>query len=148
MRALTTIIIFIGLLFTLSVYSQPVMAIDCSDIITGTSEGADPPTLAQIVCPFARVLNIAILAAGAVFVLMLLYGGIKLTLALGDPKGYEGAKNTMTWALLGFLVIIGAVAILFIATRLFGIQFDITNPFALIAEEIQTLVGKLTRPTP
>jgi hypothetical protein len=146
MKILLTSFIFLIIMILGAVYSQPVAALDCTTPLTGGEASAGPPTLAQVLCPIIRVVNIAILGAGAIFVLMLLYGGVKLTLALGDPKGFEGAKNTITWAVIGFLIIIGVISILFIASRLFGIQFDFTNPFGLIANEIQILVNKISYP--
>jgi uncharacterized protein YhhL (DUF1145 family) len=90
----------------------------------------------KVVCPFARLLNVALYSAGIVFVIMLVYGGIKLSMAQGDPKAMQAVKGTWTWAVIGFGVVIGFIALLSIATGLFGISFDILNPFGYVADGI------------
>src|SRR3989344_8277583 len=69
--------------------------------------GDEPPSLTQLFCPVVRVFNAAILLVGAILVIMIIYGAIKLALSLGDPKGFESAKATWLYAGIGLGVILG-----------------------------------------
>ena len=64
------------------------------------------------IMPLASFLNKAmILALLAVFI-MLVVGGFRYLTAAGDPKANEAAKNTITYALLGLVLMFGAWFIL------------------------------------
>ncbi len=47
------------------------------------------------------------IAGLAVFV-MFLVGGFQYLTSMGDPKGAESAKNTLTYAVLGLVLVIAA----------------------------------------
>ncbi len=83
----------------------------------------DAPTVGSVACLMGRVITILMYLAGAVFIGMIAYGAIKLAMANGDPKGYEGAKNTWTYAIIGVGVITGVFGIFSIVGKLFGINF-------------------------
>ena len=112
-------------------YAQPINCDIHSD---------DAPTLDQIVCPLARVINIAILAVGSVLVIMVVVGAMKMALALGDPKGLKGALITWQYVAVGGAIVIGVFAILFILTNLFGINFSPMNLTNALAEYIRNLL--------
>jgi hypothetical protein len=73
-------------------------------------------------CIITRGLNILLLAVGVVFVIMLLYGSFKASMALGDPKGLTAAKDTWLNAIIGLLVVIFAFAVFAVITSIFGIS--------------------------
>jgi hypothetical protein len=83
----------------------------------------DAPNPSSIACILGRVITIMLYVAGAIFVAMVAYGAIKLAMASGDPKGYEGARLTWTYAIMGVGVVLGFGAIFSIVGKLFGIQF-------------------------
>ncbi len=78
--------------------------------------------LADIVCPVAAGLNILVLSAGAIFVMMIFWGSIKLSMSQGDAKGIESAKQLLTWAVIGFFCVIGVYGILAIILGIFGVN--------------------------
>ena len=88
---------------------------------------ADPHP-AAILCPFARLLNIAVWLAGAAFVIMVLMTAYKYSTAQGDPKAMQGAKNTLTYAVYGLMVVIGLFSIALIAGNLLGVGGPIGSP--------------------
>lgn len=49
--------------------------------------------------------------AGALAVIYLIWGGLQYLTAGADEGQVEKAKGTMTWALIGLLVVLGAYAI-------------------------------------
>lgn len=85
---------------------------DCVVPIPGSSD-----VVATISCLeplFAKVVQAAAALAGVALFVMLLVGGFKFLFSGGDQKQLEGAKGTVTHAILGLAVI--AVAYLILRT--------------------------------
>lgn len=80
--------------------------------------------LAQIV---TNVIGIAFLFLGAVTVLFLLWGAIRFILARGDPKGLQEAQKTMTYAVIGAVVVLGAFILINMVTTAFGLPNILTQ---------------------
>jgi len=60
---------------------------------------------------FTTITNTALFIIGALSVLMLIYGGIRYTVSMGDSKNVEAAKNTIMYAIIGIIVALLAGAI-------------------------------------
>jgi len=132
-NSLKTLLFFVVLVFTLSgiTYALPVgppTAYGCAHF--DLSADADPPEIIAIICPLLRVINILLFSASFIFAIMLGYAGIKLSMALGDPKGYESARLTMLYAFIGLFVVLASFTLISIVTGLFG--FSITSPQSLV----------------
>lgn len=113
-------------LFLVFFMVSPVFAADLNcDAIT---QDSGPPHPLQILCPLKRGLNVAIAFVGVVLPIMIVIGGIKLALAVGDPKGLEAARGTWTWAIIGSIVILGFFTIMLIISRLLGIDNLFASP--------------------
>ncbi len=70
---------------------------------------------------------------------MLGFGAIKMSLSLGDPKAYQSSMNTMLFAGVGALIVLGAFTIFFILNKTLGLGLAWTTP-----EEIYTFfIGEL-----
>ncbi|MCJ7792997.1 MAG: pilin [Candidatus Marinimicrobia bacterium] len=67
-------------------------------------------------------LNIAIRLAGLAVFLMLIMGGFKYMTAGGDAKAAESARNTITYAILGLVLIIGAYVFLRLIKEFTGVD--------------------------
>lgn len=107
-----------------------------------TTSWEDPHPIA-IICPIVRLLNVFVLSAGAFFVLFVFISAIKYALAQGDPKALEASKQTLTMAVVGFLVIIGVYTILTIVKNVLGLADNpITNPFGVLSENLAKLLEK------
>ncbi|MBI2622805.1 MAG: hypothetical protein HYW64_01795 [Candidatus Levybacteria bacterium] len=63
-------------------------------------------TLKCIPAVFQNIINAALLFSGVVALFFIIFSGIKLTLSHGDPKQVEGARHTLTYALLGLILIL------------------------------------------
>lgn len=107
------------------------------DVATSPPE----PSLVLIVCPIVRIFNILIILAGSAFVILIFIGAYKYSLSQGDPKGLEGAKATITHALLGFLLVAGVFVLLQIIQRAFGLDLVVLKPFSALQEGIQELLN-------
>jgi len=55
---------------------------------------------------FQNIVSAALMFAGIVAVFMIVYAGIRYITSRGDPKAVEGARNTLTWAIIGLVVVI------------------------------------------
>ncbi|OGH85334.1 MAG: hypothetical protein A2294_01010 [Candidatus Magasanikbacteria bacterium RIFOXYB2_FULL_38_10] len=66
-----------------------------------------------------RLTGYALSLIGIIFFVLMIYGGFKWMLAKGDTKDVETAKDTITMAIIGIIVVILAYAISqFLITRI------------------------------
>ena len=103
-----------GLLFLFVSSFNISYALDCN--LTGTA-----PTPMQMFCPFVRLFNLLLIAGGAVFIIIIIVGAIKMVTALGDPKGLMSSTNTWTYAVIGVCIVLGVFAIFAILNKTFGL---------------------------
>ena len=104
-------------MFALSAAS-PAYAVDC-DLSSVPADAAPSPD--KIFCPLIKVINVGIALGGVVFLIFILIGAIKLAVSLGDPKGFQGASDTWTYAVIGVFVVFGAFMLVGIVDRMFGL---------------------------
>jgi len=62
-----------------------------------------------------------LIVASLIFFFMLLFGGIKWILSGGDKAKTEGARNQITAALIGLVIVFSAWAIITLLGTIFGI---------------------------
>ncbi|HNP89406.1 MAG: hypothetical protein BWY24_00282 [Microgenomates group bacterium ADurb.Bin219] len=90
--------------------------------------GGDPIKVATIKgfeCIFANILNIVVRFAGIALFLMFLVGGFKYLTSGGDPKKSQAAQQTLTYAIIGLVVILGAWIIFLLIKEFTGV--DVLN---------------------
>ena len=122
-RLLITTIFFIFTFLLMSHFNIS-YALDCNlggdtQFILGRI--IEVPSPMQIICPFLRVFQWLMLAAGAIFLIMIVVGAIKMVTALGDPKGLASSRDTWVYAILGVFIVLGVLAILVILDTTFGL---------------------------
>lgn len=90
------------------------------DVACGT-QSATPPGSSGANLPdaFKSVINVIILAIGAIAVLMVVIGGLMYVLSAGDPNSTRKAKDTILFAIIGVIVAILAYAIVNFVIRKF-----------------------------
>lgn len=54
--------------------------------------------------------------------------GVKFMMAQGDPTKYEGAKKSLTWGLLGILIILGTYTIIYTVADFLGGDYTLLTP--------------------
>jgi TRAP-type C4-dicarboxylate transport system permease small subunit len=91
---------------------------------TGVVE-EDVVTLQYLEVILKNFLNIAIRLAGLAVFIMLIMGGFKYMTAGGDAKAAESARNTITYAILGLVLIIGAYFFLRLIKEFTGVDVTI-----------------------
>lgn len=121
---------FIAVLFPL-----PVLAADdpCKAGVYDPRTGALVPgsgdvlPLACLGNVIARVVEVALVFLGVVTLLFLLYGAIRFIVSRGDAKAVEGARNTITYAIIGAVLVLGAFIIVNIVTSTLGLPNILTG---------------------
>jgi len=81
-------------------------------VFAADSLGPGPAQIGDFEKIFTKYLQMATTWALIAAFIMLLYGGFKYLTAGGDPKTNESARNTITYAILGLVLTIGAWFIL------------------------------------
>jgi hypothetical protein len=89
-------------------------------------------TLKDLECIFNRVYNYALLSVGAVFLIWMIISGIRYITASGDEKATAAARRSLTFAILGFILVIAAYATIQILTSLAGWNLPVP-PFTIPA---------------
>lgn len=113
----------------------------CSELENQTLEGAPSPL--AILCPLVRYLNVILFASAAVFVTMVFLSALKYAMSQGDPKALQGAKGALTWAIIGFIVIIGVFTMLVILKNVLGLKDNIIlNPVGVLNKNLMDLFDK------
>lgn len=100
--------------------------------VCSTIEGrfVDEPSPLAILCPIAKLFNVILLSSAAVFVIFIFMTSIKYAMAQGDPKALQGSKQSLTFAIIGFIVVIGSYTALTIIKNVLGLSDNpIIDPF-------------------
>lgn len=69
-------------------------------------------TLSCIGVVLQNIITAALLFAGVVAVFMIIVSGIRFLMSGGDAKQVESARNTLTWAIIGLIIVLVSFAIL------------------------------------
>ena len=93
-----------------------------NDKITGAQDVA---TIQCLVPLFKNVVVAVVELAGIALFLMFIVGGFSFLTSGGDPKRLEQAKGTLTYAIIGVVVIVSSYLILRLITQFTGV--DITG---------------------
>lgn len=79
-----------------------------------------------------KLIQFALVAGGIIFFFMLLWGGVQWIMSGGDKGQTEAARNRITAALVGLVIIFSAWAIASLIKAFFNI--DIINPGTLLGQ--------------
>jgi hypothetical protein len=81
----------------------------------------DAPPLYELNIIFGNIIPLALGIAGIVLFIMLLLGGFKYMTSGGNPKAAESARNTLTYAIAGLILISAAYFIILFIKEYTGI---------------------------
>lgn len=96
----------------------------CCSVLNECSSN-DIPTISDLESVIGNVVRSALGLAGIVLFVLLLVGGFKFITSGGDPKAVESAKNTLTHAIIGLVIILASYLVLVLIKELTGV--DVTN---------------------
>ena len=89
---------------------------------SGKRIAGDVATLDCVPAVVQNIITALFLFAGIVAVILIIYSGIKFVLSGGDPKQVEAARKVMTYAIIGFVVILLSFAILNLIAYITGVE--------------------------
>jgi len=95
--------------------ASPVFASESDPFNDGNTPSVNPPKLSVLFSeygPLERIFAIIFPLAGLVCVIFIIIGGYMWMSAAGDPARIKTAQNTLTWAIIGLIVVLLAVAII------------------------------------
>lgn len=99
-----------------------------SDILRerGLNTGGDgsPASFSDLNTLFETIVSGILSLGGIVLLIMLLLGGFKYITSGGDPKAAEGAKNTITYAIVGLVLLVGSYILLQTIGVITGVDLD------------------------
>lgn len=81
--------------------------------------------VARLTCAiplFNNIINAALAFGGTIAVIMLIYGGLRMMLSSGDAKQAGAARQTITYAILGLVVILLSFTMLQFIQYLTGVR--------------------------
>ena len=87
-----------------------------------TLDGTTAPTIQGLQCAIANVLSVFISIVGLAGFVMLIYGSVKLMLSGGNSGGTEEAQKTMTFAVVGIVVVLSSFIILNLISSFTGVS--------------------------
>lgn len=85
----------------------------------------EPAKLSDIVGILERIIRLLAPAAGIAFLIMLLVGGFQFVTSGGDPKAAGQARTTLTYAVVGIILVVAAWLILTVIKAATGV--DVTE---------------------
>lgn len=91
----------------------------------------DVAKISDLKVVFENIVGYALGMAGIVLFILLLVAGFKYITSGGDPKAVEGAKKTLTSAVIGLVVILISYLILVLIETITGVEvtkFNIVIP--------------------
>lgn len=98
--------------------------------ITGTNCASPLSNLTDI---FGNFIGILIPVGGIILFVMLIIGGFYFITSSGDPRRVEGAKNTLTYAIAGIVILASAFFIIQLISAFVGVpsilNFQIYSPW-------------------
>lgn len=71
-------------------------------------------TLRCIPIVFSNIVNAALIFAGSVAVILLIYAGIRFVMSGGDPKQTQQARQIITYAIIGLVIVLGSFGIIYL----------------------------------
>jgi hypothetical protein len=92
-----------------------------NDVVSGcVTDG-----VARLTCIPAVLQNIitfALIASGVVAVFFIIWAGIRYVTSGGDQKKVDGARKTLTWAIIGLIIILMAFFIVNVVSYITGVE--------------------------
>lgn len=93
----------------------------------------DVPTLLCLGQILVRIVDVLLLFSGLAFTILFLWGCLRFIISQGDPKAVGAAKNSITYAIIGLIIIILSFALVKFAGNFLGVtsmsnlQFSLGN---------------------
>lgn len=87
------------------------------------------PSLRCIPVVFGNVVSAALMFVGTVAVFLIVYAGIRFVTSGGDPKKVQAARQIITYALVGLVLVLSSFAIIYFISYTTGVKCITTIGF-------------------
>jgi uncharacterized membrane protein len=77
-------------------------------------------TLTCIPIVFSNIINAALMFVGSVAVILIIWGGITFVRSGGDPKQTQHARQIITYAIIGLVLVLSSFFIIYLIAYLTG----------------------------
>lgn len=95
-------------------------------------------TVPQII---KTIFSLVILAAGTIFVLMFLFGGIQYLTSAGNEEGSTKARKLLVDAIVGLIIVLAAFAVGTYILGLLGFQSDTQSTFGYGVNLVRNIIA-------
>lgn len=92
----------------------------CSEKITGSGTVSYIPKIECIPVFFAEIVYWAFILAGSLAVVIIIWAGIKYIRSGGDQKQVQSARSTLTFGIVGLIIVLASVFIVNIVAYVSG----------------------------
>ncbi len=104
-----------------------ILAVALSTFVSPVYAVHDPAQLSDIVDILKNIINLLAPTAGIAFFVMLLFGGFQFLNSGGDPKAAGQARTTLTYAVIGIILVIVSWLILKLIADVTGVDVTTVN---------------------
>ncbi len=88
--------------------------------------------LKNVTSAISSIIGVMTIAAGIWFIFYFIIGGIQWINSGGDKNALEQARNKITNAFIGLIIVVSGITILSLVSVFLGFDFLITNPESVI----------------
>ena len=81
-----------------------------------------PAKLSDLVFVFQNIISLLAPAAAIAFLIMMIVGGFQFLTSGGDPKAVAGARTTLTYAIIGIILVVVSWLILLVIKNITGVD--------------------------
>lgn len=119
MQKLLIILYLFSLVF---IFIPPVVvhAQNWGGCVANLGNGMEVASLNCLPVVFGNIVTAALMFAGTVAIALLIYAGIRFVTSGGDPKQVQGARQIITYAIIGLVLVLSSFAIIFLIGDLTG----------------------------
>ncbi|MBI4099633.1 hypothetical protein HY440_01355 [Candidatus Microgenomates bacterium] len=103
------------------------MAVIVNNAASGCEIKGDVPSLGCLSQVVTNIIYYLFAFLSAVALLFLLYGAIKFVVSRGDQKALQSARGTMTYAVIGLVLILLSYSIILLITNALGLPNILQN---------------------
>ncbi len=98
---------------------------DCQTFLNLPNKADIPAPLSCTTYFISNIVSAAVPLAGVAAIILIIWSGIKFLTSGGDPLKVEGAKKTLTWAVVGLVIVLMAFVIFKIFSLVSGVNCTI-----------------------
>lgn len=95
---------------------------NCVENVVVNGQTSQVPSLQCLPVVFSNVVTAALEFVGAVAVILLVYAGIRFITSGGDAKQVAGARQIITYAIIGLVLVLSSFAIIYLVSYLTGVK--------------------------